>query len=46
MTQKKNSSSFVKLLKMLGNDKGMVALSFVFAIFYAITQAAGPLFLG
>ena len=46
MAVKKKSGSFVKLLGMLGKDKGMVAVSFVFALFYAITQAVAPLFLG
>ncbi|MBP5606282.1 MAG: ABC transporter ATP-binding protein [Ruminiclostridium sp.] len=46
MAEKKKVGSFVKLLGMLGKDKGMVAISFLFALFYAVTQAAGPLFLG
>ena len=42
----KKTNPFIQLIGILGKDKAMIAVSFVFALLYAITQVAGPLFLG
>ena len=36
----------IRLISLLGRDKLKVALSFIFAVFYSVTQVAGPVFLG
>ena len=36
----------LRLIRLLGKDKLKVYLSFVFALFYSITQVAGPVLLG
>ncbi|MBR5650528.1 ABC transporter ATP-binding protein [Pseudobutyrivibrio sp.] len=42
----KKEKPIIRLLRLLGRDRLKVALSFVFAFFYSITQVAGPVFLG
>ncbi len=37
---------FSRLLNILGADKINIALSFLFAVLYSVTQVAGPIFLG
>lgn len=42
----KKRNPFVRLLGMLGHDKGMLMLSFVFSFLYAATQTLAPMFMG
>ncbi|MBQ7470021.1 MAG: ABC transporter ATP-binding protein [Pseudobutyrivibrio sp.] len=41
-----NSKPIIRLIRLLGRDRLKVALSFVFAVLYSVTQVAGPVFLG
>ena len=42
----KKKNPFIRLLGMLGHDKWILILSFVFSFLYAVTQTLGPMFLG
>ena len=46
MKENKSRAPFLRLMGVLGKDKGMLAVSFIFAFLYAVTQAAGPFLLG